>query len=283
MAAGQYGNVTLAQLHAAGLSRRMIAVRVRDGRLFLLHRAVYAVGHPPRLPLERAAAAVLGCGPDAALSHLGALALWGFARTWPDTLDVIVGMDRRPNGITTHRIRNLLPRDTTVQLGIAVTSPARTVLDCAPLLEPKQRQRTVNDALHGPFLTHRRLADVRARFPIHPGARLLDAFLDGRNPTRSTFEDDFLAFCDRHHLPEPLVNVRVAGHIVDALFPEHRLIVELDGWEFHSDREAFETDRNRDADTLEAGYGTLRVTWDRLHDREDAEAARMRNTLRRRT
>jgi Transcriptional regulator, AbiEi antitoxin len=277
LAAGQYGNVTLAQLLAAGLSRRMVTERVRQGRLFPVHRAVYAVGHPPRLPLERAMAAVLACGPDAALSHLGALAVWGFIKAWPDSFDVVVTADRRPQAIRTHIFRNLLPRDTTVQLGIPVTSPARTVLDSAPLL---QNRRIIPDALHTPFLTQRALADVRARFPNHQGARLLDPFLEaGRNPTRSPFEDDFIAFCERYDLPRPETNVRVAGHTVDALFREQRLIVELDSWEFHQDRDAFETDRARDADTLAAGYRTLRITWDRLHDRGDAEADRLRRML----
>jgi hypothetical protein len=59
----------------------------------------------------------------------------------------------------------------------------------------------------------------------------------------------------------------------------------LDSWEFHRDREAFETDRRRVADTLAAGYRTLRITWDRLHEGEDAEADRLRRMLglRRRT
>jgi Transcriptional regulator, AbiEi antitoxin len=126
IAARQYGNVTYRQLLDAGLSRTAVLVRVREGRLFPVHRAVYAVGHPPRLPQERAAAAVPACGNDAALSHLGALALWGFIKTWPDTFDVTVTAgDPRRRGITAHRPSNLLPRDTTVELGIPVTSPAR--------------------------------------------------------------------------------------------------------------------------------------------------------------
>jgi hypothetical protein len=279
----QHGNVTRQQLIAAGLDDKGLARRVRHGRLFPVHRGVYAVGRPPRLPVERAAAAVLACGPDAALSHLGALALWGWTKTWPDTLDVTVVTDRRPKGVTTHRVGNLLPRDTTVQLGIAVTSPARTALDCAPLLEPKHRTRTINDALRGPYLKIAHLADVRARFPTHPGAKLIDPFLDGRNPTRSRFEDDFVAFCDDHHLPRPLINVKVAGHTVDALFPEQKLIVELDGWDFHKDRDAFETDRARDGDTLRAGFRTRRITWDRLHDQAEAEAQLLDDLLRRLT
>ncbi len=238
---------------------------------------------PPRLPLERAAAAVLACGPGAALSHLGALALWGFIKQWPDSLDVIVTSgDWRPRGITTHRYTGLKPRDLTVQLGIRATGAARSLLDGAPLLVDDRR--VIPDALHSPFVTRRQHADVRARFPLHPGAKLLDPFLeDGRNPTRSPFEDDFLAFCERYGLPTPLTNVKVAGHTVDALFEPQKLIVELDGWEFHGSRDAFETDRQRDADTLAAGYRTIRITWERLHIRPGPEAARLKRVLRLRT
>lgn len=284
MACRQHGNVTYAQLRACGLSHNAIDCRVRRGRLYRVHRGVYAVGRPPATPLERAAAAVLAGGPGAALSHLGALNLWGFERHWPTAFDLVVATARRPHGITVHQCTGLLRRDLRVQLGIRATSPARTLLDCAPLLEPRGRARAVNDALHSPFLTHAQLADVRARFTLHKGAKLLHPFLDtagarGANPTRSSFEDAFLEFCARHGLPRPLVNVNVAGYMVDALFETHKLIVELDGWEFHKDRGAFERDRLRDADTLAAGYRTVRITWTRMHDREAAEAQRLRALL----
>ena len=72
MAARQHGVVTHAQLLAAGLDRDAIEYRRRVGRLHLLHRGVYAVGHRPPSPLATAIAAVLACGPDAVLSHRSA-------------------------------------------------------------------------------------------------------------------------------------------------------------------------------------------------------------------
>jgi very-short-patch-repair endonuclease len=120
------------------------------------------------------------------------------------------------------------------------------------------------------------------RFPTHAGARLLRPFADlDDGPTRSGFEDDFRAFCRRFGLPRPRVNVRVAGHEVDALFAAQRLIVETDGWSFHRDRRTFESDRDRDADTLAAGFRTLRITWDRMHDAPNREAERLRQILQR--
>ena len=72
------------------------------------------------------------------------------------------------------------------------------------------------------------------------GAKRLLPFIERpTGPTRSEFERAFIAFCERFGLPRPLVNARVNGVEVDAFFPEHGLIVELDGWDFHSSRESF--------------------------------------------
>jgi very-short-patch-repair endonuclease len=74
----------------------------------------------------------------------------------------------------------------------------------------------------------------------------------------------------------------VAGYEVDALFPREKVIVELDGWDFHSSRESFESDRERDASTLVAGHVTVRITYERMHDRPPEEAARLDEILRQR-
>jgi hypothetical protein len=63
------------------------------------------------------------------------------------------------------------------------------------------------------------------------------------------------------------------------LFRAERLIVELDGWEYHGTREAFEDDRERDTDTLAAGFQTIRITWERLRDDPVKEADRLRAIL----
>ena len=66
---------------------------------------------------------------------------------------------------------------------------------------------------------------------------------------------------------------------MDALFPAERLIVELDGYDFHGSRDAFESDRDRDATTLAGGFQTVRITWERLQQHPDKEAARMHAIL----
>lgn len=273
LAERQWGNVTGEQLRRIGLDRNATH---RRRWLVRVHTGVYSVGRAPTTWFERASAAVLACSEGAVLSHLSALALWGWAPRYPDRLDVTVTGSRRPRNVRVHRSRTLLPRDTRTHRNIRVTSPARTMLDSAPLLTKKQLDRAVNQALRSKQLRRRDLADVVARFPRRPGARALKRFIDVEGgPTRSAWEDEFPAFCAEHGLPKPVINTFVAGHEVDALFPDERVIVELDSWEFHSDRGAFESDRDRDADTLAAGHVTVRITWGRMKRQPAREADRL--------
>ncbi|MBV9716286.1 MAG: hypothetical protein JOZ64_13000 [Solirubrobacterales bacterium] len=278
VAARQHGHVTRRQLLELRASRHAIAHRVANGRLIRVHAGVYAVGHLTTTPVARAAAAVLACGPDAALSHHWAAALWGFGKGWPAPIEVTVGSHRARPGILIHRSATLQRTDVTSHLGIRVSTPARTLLDVAPSLTDRALIRAVADALHSRYLQPGELAEVIRRNPGRSGERLA-ACLDANGPTRSELEDAFVAFVARHRLPAPRVNARFAGREVDALFPEHGLIVELDGWDFHRSRVAFENDRERDAQMLANGIATVRVTWERLHAEPEREADRLRAIL----
>ncbi len=276
----QQSNITVKQLNALGLGKQAIWYRVKQGRLYPVFRGVYSVGRPATTPVEQAAAAVLACGPRAALSHFSALPLWRFVKDWPQTPEVTILGDRRPPGIAVHRTLHLPRQELRVQLGVRVTSPARTLLECAPGLAARPLSRIVNEALHTPFLRKSQLAEVIDQHLNHPGAKLLAPFVDTTDgPTRSGWEDEFPAFCADFGLPRPQINPVVGGYEVDAYFEAERLIVELDGYEFHGDRRAFEADRDRDAEMLAGGRATVRVTWDRIEHRSAREAERLRTIL----
>ncbi|HXO08976.1 MAG TPA: type IV toxin-antitoxin system AbiEi family antitoxin domain-containing protein [Solirubrobacteraceae bacterium] len=276
----QHRNVTRAQLLALGLSAKAIQRLVERGWLHREHQGVYSVGTPATTPLELAAAAVLACGRGAVLSHGSALALWGLAKRWPEPAHVTTPIDRRPSGLVVHQATTLSRADIRAHLGIRTSSLARTLLDCAPSLGDKVLTRAVNDALRSPYLTHAQLAEVVKRNPRHRGTKLLNPFVQSpTGPTRSEFEDAFLEFCAKYGLPRPKINTIVCGYEVDALFERARVIVELDGWDFHNDRRAFEADRSRDADMLQAGFVTIRITWERLRDHPRREAARLQTIL----
>jgi hypothetical protein len=154
------------------------------------------------------------------------------------------------------------------------------LLDIAPRVRDKTLTRGVNDLRHARQLTLEQLADVRERYPRHPGAARLRRFVEKRTgPTRSDLEDRFIVFCERFGLPEPEINGRVAGREVDAFFPIERVIVELDGYEFHSSKESFRSDRDNDAEALAADLVTVRITDDRLEHAPEREAERLQRIL----
>ena len=278
----QHGNVTRGQLIGLGMSCAQIDHRVRIGRLHRVHHGIYSVGRPPRTALERASAAILACGPGAVLSHRSALALWDLTQ-WGWTIAVTTPSMRHRPGIELHRSNRLTPRDVRRRHGLRVTSPARTLLDCAPIIGAGALARAVNEGRHRKIVRPIDLADVIRRFPRHPGARFLAGLVHTPGgPTRSGWEDSFPEFCRRHGLPDPIMAAIVAGYEVDALFPREKVIVELDGWTYHSSRESFEGDRERDATTLAAGHVTVRITYERMLARPHEEAARLHEILRQR-
>ena len=248
LAARQYGHVTRRQLLALGLGAEAISYRLGVGRLIAVHVGVYAVGYRRVEPVARGAAAVLACGPTAVLSHDSAAALWGLRR-WPRIPEVTVSGDRRPTAITVHRSRTLGPRDVTTQLGVRTTTAARTLHDLRSRLTARQLTRLVNAAR----LEHLLDAD-RAEAVL--GHR--------RNPTRSGLEDAFQRFVERHGLPQPETNARLAGREIDALFAASGIIVELDDFATHGDRATFASDRERDVAHAGRGLQTIRLTADQL-------------------
>jgi hypothetical protein len=279
LAGRQRGYVTRAQLLNLGLGPKAIDYRIRKGILIPVHTGVYAVGHVPITGVDRAFAAVLACGPGAVLGHGTAASLWGVDQRWRTPFEVIVSTARRRPGIRTHRVA-LTRRDIRKHNGIRVTSPARTILDIAPRLTDARLKRAVNDLRIARHLRIADLAEAMERYPRHPGtARVRPTVEVPQGPTRSRFEDAFIAFCARYGLPTPEVNTRVLGYEVDALFPVERVIVELDGYDFHRTRDAFESDRDRDATTLAGGLPTVRITWERLTDLPEKEATRLHGIL----
>ena len=71
----------------------------------------------------------------------------------------------------------------------------------------------------------------------------------------------------------------MGGEIVDLYWPEPKLVVELDGFQFHRSRAAFETDRRRDAKLAAAGLRVIRVTWLQLQHEPYAVIARIAQAL----
>jgi len=278
-AARQHGVISLAQLRAAGLSRDAIAHRVRNGRLIRVHRGVYRIG-PLTDSLTEPFAAVLACGPTAVLSHDAAAVLHGIAKEHR-TIDVTVTEGRpRPRDVVVHRAR-VAPEERTMHEGIPVTTATRTLLDVATRWRRRDLARAAEEAVVRRLVTHDSLVDAVGR-GRRPGARALRSVLGdftGPSVTRSEAERRMLELVRRAGLPAPACNVKVGRYEVDLLWPRARLVVEVDGYAFHSTRQAFERDRARDAALQLAGYRVIRVTWRQVVDEPHAVVATLAAAL----
>jgi hypothetical protein len=279
LAAEQWGVVSADDLRRCGLSYKAVEVRLRDGHLHLLHRGVYAVGHP-NVPLEgRFLAAVKACGPTAVLSHFSAATLYELVRWDHRHPEVTVTTTRRHHGIRVHRSSKLEVQDVAHHKGIPVTTPARTLVDLAATIPYKPLRRAVRHAHQ--LVTIRQLLDTLDRLGPRRGCTKLARILaTGHVPTRSELEDAVLDLIHAGGLQPPDVNVplTIQGRRVvpDFRWPQQRLVVEADGAEWHDNRLAREDDAERQA-LLEAhGERVVRVTWTQTIARRQETLARIR-------
>lgn len=278
IAARHGGAVHRRELLALGHDRGWIAHKVELGYLIPEHRGVFWVGHRPSSRSSAWHAAVLMAGEGAAVAGLSAVAIHA---GWPEP-------GRRVELVTTRHVRSTpkvlvrrtrrLPEEHVMRRGgIPVTTPLRTVLDCAAFLPP---DRLVQLAME---LEFRRMLSLSAlagaQLPGRGGpawAHLLRHIAEG---TRTELEAAFLELCVAHEIPRPEVNQRVADFWPDFLWREHRFIVETDGWGVHQTRRQFERDRQKAAGLVAAGYDVLPTTWRAIRDQPTLVANAIRARL----
>ena len=276
LAGRQHGVVSRSQLVGLGLARGAIARRLEHGRLHPLHRGVYAVGH--RVLSQRGIwmAATL-VAEHAVLSHRSAAALHRIHQSDRGLIDITVpqALRARPR-LDIHQAR-LPPDEITTKYGIRVTTPARTLLDLAAVLDPTWLERAATEAEIRRLASPTSLEALVGRYPRREGTKamkeLLAANRIGTAVTKRELELRFLAFLDTRRLPRPRINAVVdippKPLTVDCLWPDRGVIVELDGFETHGTRRAYEADRARDRALVTAGYRVIRITW--RHLTKDAE------------
>jgi hypothetical protein len=257
---------------------------VGAGRLHRVHRGVYAVGHTDLSPHGECLAAVLAVGPGALLSYHSAGWLWGIWRGSPKPYEVTAYVPRHhpaPPGMMRHRARNLVEADRAIVEGIPVTSVARTLLDLAWRLSGDQLRRALARAEDLGLLDLDAIHAVIERNRGHHGAkRLRYALSIYERPTftRSEFERRFVDYLVAFGLTRPATGWNEIGHELDVYWPELHFGVELDAYETHGTRDAFERDHERDLTLTLAGIETVRVS-ERQFIREPAEIAARVATL----
>jgi very-short-patch-repair endonuclease len=281
IAGAQRGRVATRQLRAAGISTSAIGRMIASGTLIAVHRGVYRVGHAAPVRLGDETSALLAVGDDAALSHFSAAILWGLLApgSGDGQIHVVAPRERRvsPAGVAVHRSRMLERRDVWTREGLPVVSPARALLDIAPVAGDRQLELAVDRGLVDRVLKPAHVADILSRAGGHRGRARLAAVLErqtaGTTMTRSEAEERVLELIRSARLSQPVVNAKVGGYEVDFFWPHERFALEVDGYRYHSARSVFERDRRKDNDLRKLGVTTMRTTWWQLTDDSHALVA----------
>jgi very-short-patch-repair endonuclease len=283
--------VSRRQLLRRGWSKEELDWRIRSGRLHRLHHGVYSLAPGQLLSRQgRWMAAVLASGPEAVLSHWSAAALWRIRPNSRGRIEVTVPHRSRSSQAICRHV-SLVPGDErAVEEGIAATSVHRTIFDLAASVSLDDVVAMIKEAEFLNRYDRLSLPDLLERYPGKRGSRTLRLALQriveapsGR--TRSRLEERFGPFLRQHNLPLPRFNdwilLGAKRYQADCHWPERRLIVELDGWEGHSTRSAFQDDRARDRALHVARYAVIHLTWNQLDVEPNEIASDLRRMLRR--
>jgi len=292
IAATQHGLITSAQLAAIGVGATTVHHWVSTGRLHRIHRGVFAVGHPRMNDRGRWLAAVLACGDGAVLSHRAAAALHGIRPDSATLIDVSAagrpGRTRR--GIRLHRGEQLRDAEIEVVDRIPCTTVARTIVDLATCVRPGALEYAIHQAQVKRELDRDAIATVVAHLPRRRGNAVLRRLLSlndrDEDTVRSGNERRFRRLLRDARLPKPLGNHWIAldGHPaggveVDFVWPEFRLVVEIDSVAVHSTDRALVNDPRRDRALMLAGWRVIRFTDRDLEETPERVLREMRRFL----
>jgi very-short-patch-repair endonuclease len=263
----QHGRVTRAQLDALGFTGSNIARWIEHERATRVLPKVYALGHTAPSREADLWAAVLYAGPDAMLSHMTAAHWYGWLSRPSQSIEVSTPRSKIQSLPGAIRVHNRRPVARAFHHGMPITRRSQTLLDLASLGDPNLVRRALAQ------LDYRRELNVaeieRACGRGRPGSRLLRRALKAHQPrlayANGRLEEDFLLWCAARKLPLPRLNVPVHGVLVDAYWPAHALVVELDGHDNHSSRAQLRRDHANDLALRATGITVLRYDWALLH------------------
>ena len=246
VAGKQRSLITRRQLLDLGATVRQVETWLAAGLLFRVHHGVYALAGARQDFDFRVLAGVLAAGPEAVISHRTAAGLFGLRRVTCSSIEVTVSGRRAPKGggLVAHRSELLLPEDRTTIGIVPVTSPARTLLDLAPVLDTFRLGGALDDVLVRHLASLTAVERLLERFAgqRRPGVRALAELVEerrrGQKPSATGLEDELLEVFRVYGLPEPQrqFKLRLPGGgtaIFDAAYPDLLLGFEADGDRWH--------------------------------------------------
>ncbi len=279
----QWGLLTHAQACESALSPQQIQRRVDSGRWRQVRHGVFAIAGVPPSWEQAVMAAVLAAGDASVASHFTAGALWGLPNFDRERLEISTTRrdQRRLDGVITHRTNRFLGEEHTIIRGIPVTSPERTLVDSSGRLSVAQLGVATDHGIRRKILRlevlRRCVGGLRPAPGRHPKKihAVLALRLPGYDAGDSGLQMRFARALVSHGCPEPVLEhpVRLGKkrYRIDLAYPDAMIAIEVDGWEWHNTRTAFDGDRARGNDLVAAGWTLLRFTSGMI----DAEAARV--------
>ncbi|MEA2827640.1 MAG: hypothetical protein QOG43_2079 [Actinomycetota bacterium] len=271
LATSQGGLVTYHQSRDH-LTQRQLEYRLRTGGLVIVRRGVYRQAGAPITRSQPLRAALLAAGPTAAASFCSAAEisrLPGIVAEVPELTMPGPGRVRLP-GVRAHQSQTFPAHHVTVHLGLRVTTPARTLADLSAIVGPQLLGRLVDDGLRRHLLDLddlREACDVlacRGRHRLTVLRAVLEARLPGFHPGDSAAELDVRRILVGAGLGEPVpqyqVDVGGTVFLLDWAYPDERIAIEYNGWEFHGSRSSFDHDAARTSALTAAGWRVLIVT-----------------------
>ena len=290
IAASQHGAFSRRQAIAVGLTERVIDRRIASGEWQVIYPGVYVPRSVPRSWRQLLLATVLRGGPSAIASHRAAAALWELDGVEGEPIEISVKSGRRITGAIVHR-RTPGDDPETVHIDrIPVTGIERTLLDLATVASKERVGLALDSALRSGATSVNRLRESLLQTPGRTGTRLLRHLLSMRDDrdgaAESQLESAFLRLLRRHSLPIPAVQyqVRDGNRLVarlDFAYPACLLGLETDGYRWHSGRERWRQDVQRENELKLLGWTILRFTWEDVHRRPGSVAAQIRDGLER--
>ena len=274
LARKQHALVTFDQLLELGMPSHRARDFVSDGFLERVHLGVLRVRGAPTTYEQRLLAACLAIGPEASASHRAAATVHDLLRYREPPVEVTTIRLRSPelSGVVVHRLADLKPRWVDTKLGVPVTTVARTLVDLGAVAGPKTVEAALDRAAGRKLVTYRDVRDAmvavarKGRTGVGVIRRLLDARI-GESFPPGVLEARMQTLLRNAGLPsaEPqlLVTDEHGGFlaIVDFGFPRQRVVVEVDGFEFHSSPRAIHDRNVRDRLLMDAKWVPLHFSW----------------------
>lgn len=260
----QAGRVARWQLEERGVASALIRRWTKQGYLYRVLPGVYAVGHDAPSVEADLAAGLLYAGPGAMLSHATAAWWWRLIDRAPSVIHLSTPGRARSRGKLKVHSRRHCPRSWHKR--IPVTTVAQTLLDFAATASLNRLRTAMATAEYRRLL---RLEEVEGLLGSgRPGSAKLRKAIRRHQPrlahTRSPTEVAFLALCEKHGLPLPEVNARVAGWTVDFFWAREKVVVEVDPYGNHHTPAQVDRDRRKDLALRAAGLIVHRYSRDQV-------------------